>query len=86
MDEWWINGTIEKYDTICLTISQQVFLKYYHVEELTRKYEEYLKKVVLAQAVARKWIAMRRYDQLRWRREKSSVIVQKCESAVTSPC
>ncbi|XP_064598215.1 myosin-IIIb-like isoform X2 [Liolophura sinensis] len=56
----------------------KVFLKYYHIEELTRRYEEYLKKVVLAQAVARKWIAMRRYDQLRWKREKSSVIVQKC--------
>lgn len=37
----------------------KVFLKYYHVEKLARLYEERIRKVILVQALARRWLAKR---------------------------
>ncbi|XP_077302736.1 myosin-IIIa-like isoform X2 [Arctopsyche grandis] len=55
----------------------KVFLKYYHVEYLAKMYEEQIKKIVLAQACVRRWIAMNRYKMIRWKMSKSVLTLQK---------
>lgn len=39
----------------------QVFLKYYHIEQLSKILNKLLDAVILVQANARRWIARRRY-------------------------
>ena len=63
---------------ICL----QVFLKYYHIEELARLYENLTRKVVLIQSCVRSWLARTRFYKIRWERQKAAVTVQKCASPV----
>ncbi|CAL1536312.1 unnamed protein product [Lymnaea stagnalis] len=55
----------------------KVFLKYYHVEELAQRYEDMCQKVVRVQAYIRMWLARTRFYQLRWKREKASIVIQK---------
>ncbi|KAL4217322.1 Myosin-IIIa [Mactra antiquata] len=55
----------------------KVFLKFYHVELLARKYAEIVKRVSRVQAVARMIIARNKYHELKWKIVKSSIIIQK---------
>ncbi|XP_044736982.1 myosin-IIIa-like [Chrysoperla carnea] len=57
----------------------KVFLKYYHVEYLSKLYEEQMHKIILSQACVRRWLAMLQYKKLRWniRQTESAVTMQK---------
>ncbi|XP_022688836.1 myosin-IIIb-like isoform X3 [Varroa jacobsoni] len=56
----------------------KVFLKYYHVEYLSRQYEMQIARIVRVQAQCRRWLAMRLARKLR---EKASAKIQ-----VMHPC
>ncbi|GFR80399.1 myosin IIIA [Elysia marginata] len=55
----------------------KVFLKYYHVEYLAQAYEAMCQKIVRVQAYVRMWLARSRFYQLKWKRDKASIIIQK---------
>ena len=55
----------------------KLFLKYYHIEFLSREYERQLKKIVKVQAFARRWLAKRRADHLRRVIAKRLMEIQK---------
>ncbi|XP_053386580.1 myosin-IIIb-like isoform X4 [Mercenaria mercenaria] len=55
----------------------KVFLKFYHVELLTRKYAEIQGKITRIQAVSRMIISRNRYYQLKWKLEKTALILQR---------
>lgn len=55
----------------------KVFLKYYHVEILAKLYEERIRKVVLVQAMARRWLAKRVYRKRRREMAESVVTLQR---------
>ncbi|RUS88469.1 hypothetical protein EGW08_003727, partial [Elysia chlorotica] len=57
--------------------SSKVFLKYYHVEFLAQAYEKICQKIVRVQAYIRMWLARSRFYQLKWKRDKASVVIQK---------
>ena len=61
-----------------VAVCVQVFLKYYHVEELARLYENLTRRVVMVQSVVRSWMARTRFYKMRWERQKAAVTVQKC--------
>lgn len=61
----------------CVIGKTKVFLKYYHVEYLSRIYEDQIKKIIRVQAFARRWLAKRRADKERWSVARSVVIMQK---------
>ena len=58
----------------------QVFLKYYHIELLARKSEDFLRKVTRIQAVFRMILTRNRYYELKWRREKAVIQMQRCKT------
>lgn len=53
----------------------KVFLKYYHVEFLSKLYEDQIKKIVLVQAFVRRWMAKRL--ALRLKKEKEVLTLQR---------
>ncbi|XP_070187968.1 myosin-IIIb-like isoform X1 [Littorina saxatilis] len=55
----------------------KVFLKYYHIEELARLYENLQRRVVMVQACVRSWMCRTRFYKMKWQREKAAVTVQK---------
>lgn len=55
----------------------KVFLKYYHVEFLSKLYEEQLKKIVMVQACIRRWLAKLRYRKQKWQFAVSVVTLQR---------
>lgn len=55
----------------------KVFLKYYHVEILAKLYEAQIRKVVLIQAMARRWLAKRVYRKRRREMAESVVTLQR---------
>lgn len=55
----------------------KVFLKYYHVEFLSKLYEDQIKKIVLVQAFVRRWLAKIRFKQLKKEKEVSALTLQK---------
>lgn len=55
----------------------KVFLKYYHVEHLSRLYEKEIKKIIRIQAFARRWLAKRRAEKEKWSVARSVMIMQK---------
>lgn len=55
----------------------KVFLKYYHIEFLSKLYEEQIKKVILVQAYVRRWIAKSRYRKLKLEMQLSALTLQK---------
>lgn len=55
----------------------KVFLKYYHVEILAKLYEERIRKVVLVQAMARRWLAKRDYRKRKREMADSVVTLQR---------
>ncbi|RWS27882.1 myosin-IIIb-like protein [Leptotrombidium deliense] len=55
----------------------KVFLRYYHVEYLSRLHEEQIEKIVCVQAFARRWLACRRAEKERWRVARQVLLTQK---------
>ncbi|PVD37741.1 hypothetical protein C0Q70_00342 [Pomacea canaliculata] len=69
---------LEKLDmTNCAVGKSKVFLKYYHVEELARRYDALCRKVVLVQSCFRAWLARSKFYKMKWQREKAAITVQK---------
>lgn len=64
MDGWAIGKT-------------KVFLKYYHVECLSRMYSDQIRKIVRVQAFARRWLAKKRAEKERWNVAQSVLVMQK---------
>ncbi|KAL3856081.1 hypothetical protein ACJMK2_015277 [Sinanodonta woodiana] len=56
----------------------KVFLKYYHVEQLTRQYEALQRKIVRIQSVIRMFITRTRFFEMKWKREKAVIRIQAC--------
>uniref|UniRef100_A0A182Q3R7 non-specific serine/threonine protein kinase n=1 Tax=Anopheles farauti TaxID=69004 RepID=A0A182Q3R7_9DIPT len=55
----------------------KVFLKYYHVEYLSKLYEEHVRKIILVQACVRRWLAKAQYRREKQRVALSAVTLQK---------
>ncbi|XP_066603378.1 myosin-IIIb-like isoform X2 [Prorops nasuta] len=55
----------------------KVFLKYYHVEFLSKMYEEQLKKIIMVQACVRRWLAKIRFRKQKWQFAVSVVTLQR---------
>lgn len=55
----------------------KVFLKYYHVEFLSRMFEEQSKKIIMVQACVRRWLAKIHYKQQKWQFAFAIVTLQK---------
>ncbi|CRL04515.1 CLUMA_CG017591, isoform A [Clunio marinus] len=55
----------------------KVFLKYYHIEFLSKVYEEQIRKIILVQACARRWLANRHFMKLKREQELSALTLQK---------
>lgn len=55
----------------------KVFLKYYHVEALAKLYEARIRKVILIQAMARRWLAKRVYCKRKREVAQSVVTLQR---------
>ncbi|XP_015438922.1 PREDICTED: myosin-IIIb-like [Dufourea novaeangliae] len=55
----------------------KVFLKYYHVEFLSKMYEEQLKKIIMVQAFVRRWLARIRFKKQKWQFAVSVVTLQR---------
>ncbi|KAH0552740.1 hypothetical protein KQX54_014623 [Cotesia glomerata] len=55
----------------------KVFLKYYHVEFLSKMYEEQLKRIVMVQACIRRWLAKIHYRKEKWQLACSVVTLQR---------
>lgn len=55
----------------------KVFLKYYHVEFLTKQYEEQLRKIILVQSCIRRWLAVIRFKRTKFRMAQSAMTLQR---------
>ena len=44
----------------------KVFLKYYHIEYLTKTYEYYLERVIRVQSAVRQWIGRKKLKRQKW--------------------
>ncbi|XP_068982765.1 myosin-IIIb-like isoform X2 [Bombus flavifrons] len=55
----------------------KVFLKYYHVEFLSKMYEEQLKKIIMVQSCVRRWLARIRFKKQKWQFAVSVVTLQR---------
>ena len=55
----------------------KVFLKYYHIEFLSKLYEDQIKKIVLVQAFVRKWLAKALFKKLKIEKELSALTLQR---------
>lgn len=55
----------------------KVFLKYYHVEELARQFENLQRRVIQVQACVRSWMQRTRFYKMKWQQNKAAVTVQK---------
>lgn len=55
----------------------KVFLKYYHVEFLSKLYEEQLRKIIIVQACVRRWLAKMRFKKQKWQFAVSVVTLQR---------
>lgn len=54
----------------------QVFLKYYHIEQLNLFLREVIGRVVVMQAYIKGWLGARRYKKAKEKRENSAVTIQ----------
>lgn len=57
-------------------VSFQVFLKYYHVEQLNLLLREVIARVVVMQAYAKGWLGARRYRKVKEKRHRGAIIIQ----------
>ena len=58
----------------------KVFLKYYHIEYLTKTYEYYLERVIRVQSAVRQWIGRKKLKRQKWimaRRLDHGIVVQE---------
>jgi myosin III len=55
----------------------KIFLKYYHIELLSKMYEEHIRKIVLVQAFVRRWLAKAKIRKLKREKELSALTLQK---------
>ncbi|KAG5313772.1 MYO3A protein, partial [Pseudoatta argentina] len=55
----------------------KVFLKYYHIEFLSKLYEEQLRKIIIVQACVRRWLAKLRFKKQKWQFAVSVVTLQR---------
>ncbi|XP_034180215.2 myosin-IIIb isoform X1 [Osmia lignaria lignaria] len=55
----------------------KVFLKYYHVEFLSKMYEEQLRKIIMVQSCVRRWLAKIRFRKQKWQFAVSVVTLQR---------
>lgn len=60
----------------------QVFLKYYHVEQLNLAVRVVTDRVVLLQACVKGWLGARRYRKILEKREQSAVVLQSGELTI----
>jgi uncharacterized protein HemY len=68
---------VEKLIYIAKTnIFLQVFLKYYHIEQLNLLLREVIGRVVMLQAYTKGWLGARRYKRVREKREKGAIAIQ----------
>lgn len=54
----------------------QVFLKYYHVEQLNLLLREVIARVVVMQAYTKGWLGARRYRKEKEKRSRGATIIQ----------
>lgn len=54
----------------------QLFLRYYHVEQLNLLLREVIARVVVMQAYTKGWLGARRYRKERERRKRGAVVIQ----------
>lgn len=59
----------------------QVFLKYYHVEQLNLMMRLTTERIVLVQAYVRGWLGTKRYKAILQRRNQSAVVLQSGEGS-----
>lgn len=59
-----------------LLVGGQVFLRYYHVEQLNLLLREVIARVVVLQAYTKGWLGARRYRRERERRSRGAVVIQ----------
>lgn len=57
----------------------QVFLKYYHVEQLNLMVRRTMDHIVLVQAYVRCWLAVKNYRKTMGKRTQSAVVLQSGE-------
>lgn len=55
----------------------KVFLKYYHVEFLSKLYEDQIKKIILVQSFVRRWLAKVHFRKLKKKKELNALMLQK---------
>jgi len=55
----------------------KVFLKYYHVEYLSKLYEDQVRKIILVQACVRRWLARASYKRAKWQMAHSVMTLQR---------
>ncbi|XP_050729022.1 myosin-IIIb-like isoform X4 [Eriocheir sinensis] len=55
----------------------KVFLKYYHVEYLTKMYEKQIRRVIQVQACVRRWLARIRFQKEKWALARSVLTLQR---------
>lgn len=55
----------------------KVFLKYYHVEFLSKLYESQIKKIVLVQSFVRRWLAKVHFNKLKREKEMVALTLQR---------
>lgn len=56
--------------------SWQVFLRYYHVEQLNLLLREVIARVVVMQAYTKGWLGARRYRKEKEKRNRGAIIIQ----------
>ncbi|XP_063883342.1 myosin-IIIb-like isoform X3 [Scylla paramamosain] len=55
----------------------KVFLKYYHVEYLTKMYEKQIRRIIQVQACVRRWLARIRVQKEKWALARSVLTLQR---------
>ncbi|KAK4296506.1 hypothetical protein Pmani_030996 [Petrolisthes manimaculis] len=55
----------------------KVFLKYYHVEFLTKMYEKQIRRIIQVQSCVRMWLARVRYEKQKWAIARSVLTLQR---------
>lgn len=64
----------------------QVFLKYYHVEQLNLLLREVMGRVVMLQAYTKGWLGARRYKRAKEKREKGAITIQSGKCPGSGQC
>ena len=63
----------------------QVFLKYYHVEQLNLLLREVIARVVVLQAYTKGWLGARRYRREKERRNNGAIVIQSGRRGAGAP-